>query len=86
LLDSQFNRLRMHSSDAWFFFDFDSIEPLNGLKYAAHAVWLVRSATGIDVSAPLLCDLSKASSDETGLSGDAAFSKILSAYDQPKNK
>jgi alpha-amylase/alpha-mannosidase (GH57 family) len=80
MLDSQFERLRMHSSDAWFFFDFDSIEPLNGLKYAAHAVWLARSVTGKDVSAPLLSDLALASSDETGLSGDAAFLKILNSY------
>ena len=80
MLDAQFERLRMHSSDAWFFFDFDSIEPLNGLKYAAHAVWLVRSVTGEDVSAPLLNELAKASSDETGLTGDAAFRKTLALY------
>jgi alpha-amylase/alpha-mannosidase (GH57 family) len=80
LLDSQYERLRMHSSDAWFFFDFDSIEPLNGLKYAAHAVWLARSVTGIDVSTPLLNGLAGASSNDTGISGDSAFRKILSSY------
>ncbi|MDO9545414.1 MAG: DUF3536 domain-containing protein [Pelolinea sp.] len=80
MLDAQFERLRMHSSDAWFFFDFDSIEPLNGLKYAVHAVWLVRSVTGEDISIPLLNELAKASSNETGLNGDAVFRRTLAVY------
>jgi alpha-amylase/alpha-mannosidase (GH57 family) len=81
MLESQYERLRMHSSDAWFFFDFASIEPLNGLKYAAHAVWLVRSVTGEDVSTNLLSELSKAVSVESELTGDAAFRTALALYE-----
>ena len=79
MLESQYERLRMHSSDAWFFFDFDSIEPLNGLKYAAHAVWLVKCVTGEDVSTSLLKGLSEAVSDESGLTGDVAFRTVLAS-------
>ena len=81
MLESQYERLRMHSSDAWFFFDFASIEPLNGLKYAAHAVWLVRSVTGEDVSTDLLSELAKAVSVESELTGDAAFRTALALYE-----
>jgi len=80
MLESQYERLRMHSSDAWFFSDFDSIESLNGLKYAAHAVWLVKSVTGEDISIPLLNGLSEAVSEKSGLTGDAAFRTTLSLY------
>ncbi|MCD6576697.1 MAG: DUF3536 domain-containing protein [Anaerolineaceae bacterium] len=81
MLESQYERLRMHSSDAWFFFDFDSIEPLNGLKYAAHAVWLVKSVTGEDVSANLISELEKAVSVDSGLTGDNAFRTSLALYE-----
>ena len=80
MLESQYERLRMHSSDAWFFFDFDSIEPLNGLKYAAHAVWLVKSVTGEDVSLNHLAELAKAVSVESELTGDIAFRTTLALY------
>ncbi|MCD6356900.1 MAG: DUF3536 domain-containing protein, partial [Anaerolineaceae bacterium] len=80
MLEAQFDRLRMHSSDAWFFFDFDSIEPLNGLKYAAHAVMLVKSITGLDVSAPLCPVLAQAIDKESGLTGDSAFRRVLAQY------
>jgi len=81
MLESQYERLRMHSSDAWFFFDFASIEPLNGLKYAAHAVWLVRSITGEDVSVNLLSELAKAVSVESEITGDVAFHTALALYE-----
>jgi alpha-amylase/alpha-mannosidase (GH57 family) len=80
MLESQYERLRMHSSDAWFFFDFNSIEPMNSLKYAAHAVWLVKSVTGEDVSLNLLSELAKAVNVESELTGDAAFRTALSLY------
>ena len=80
MLESQYERLRMHSSDAWFFFDFDSIEPLNGLKFAAHAVWLVKSVTGEDVSINHLAELAKAVSVESELTGDVAFLTALALY------
>ncbi len=80
LLQAQFERLRMHSSDAWFFFDFDSIEPLNGLKYAAHATWLVQKATGIDPSTSLRDILKDAKDEKSGLTGVAAFTHALDEY------
>jgi len=80
MLEAQFNRLRMHSSDAWFFFDFDSIEPLNGLKYAVHAVCLARDITGKDASQPLLPILADAMDDESGLTGDVAFRRVMAQY------
>jgi len=80
MLESQYERLRMHSSDAWFFFDFDGIEPMNGLKYAAHAVWLVKSVTGEDVSVNLLSELAKAVNVESELTGDTAFRTALAYY------
>jgi len=79
LLAMQAERLRMHSSDAWFFFDFDSLEPLNALKYAAHAVQLLMHAGGEDISRPLLPILAPAVSEKTGLTGDQAFRDILRA-------
>ena len=44
----------MLSSDAWFFYDLDRIEPLNALKYAAHATYLTELACGRNVSEELL--------------------------------
>ncbi len=81
MLESQYERLRMHSSDAWFFFGFANIEPINSLKYAAHAVWLVRSVTGEDVSINLLSELEKAVSVKSDLTGDVAFRRALASYE-----
>lgn len=80
LLEAEFERLRMHSSDAWFFFDFDSIEPLNGLKYAAHAVWLVEQAIGENLSQPLCSILAGAKDKTSGLTGDVAFRRVMEDY------
>jgi hypothetical protein len=80
LLESQFERLRMHSSDAWFFFDFDSIEPLNGLRYAAHATQCMLRASGEDISQPLCAILAQAKDNQSGLTGDSAFRNVLAEY------
>jgi len=73
LLAAENERLRMLSSDAWFFYDLDRIEPLNALKYAAHATYLTRLASGKDVSEALLPIISRAQSKASGLHGDMAF-------------
>jgi len=80
LLAAENERLRMLSSDAWFFYDMDRIEPLNALKYAAHATYLTRLASGKDVSEALLPIISRAQSKASGLHGDMAFLSYLSRF------
>ncbi len=81
LLAAQHERLRMLSSDAWFFYDLDRIEPLNALKYAAHATYLTRLACGRNVSEELLPIISRAHSQLSGLHGDMAFLSYLSRFE-----
>jgi hypothetical protein len=80
LLAAQHERLRMFSSDAWFFYDLDRIEPLNALKYAAHAAYLTKLACGRDVSQDLLPIISRAQSQQSGLHGDMAYLSYLSRF------
>lgn len=81
LLRAQYERLRMLSSDAWFFYDLDRIEPLNALKYAAHAVQLVEQAVGIDPTDGLIDIISQAKSELSGLTGDMAFLGFLKKFE-----
>ena len=81
LVQAQFERLRMFSSDAWFFFDLDRIEPLNALKYAAHATNLVEQATGQDPSDGLISIVSEARSELSGLTGEMAFLGYLKKFE-----
>jgi hypothetical protein len=71
----------MFSSDAWFFYDLDRIEPLNSLKYAAHAVSLAEQATGQDASDGLVRIISQAHSELSGLTGDMAFLGFLKKFE-----
>jgi len=82
LLKAQFERLRMFSSDAWFYYDLDRIEPLNALKYAAHATSLVENAVGIDPSEQFISIISKARSELSGLTGDMAFLGFLKKFEK----
>ena len=82
LVQSQHERLRMLSSDAWFFFDLDRIEPLNALKYAAHATSLTELATGVDPSDGLVRIISQAHSELSGLTGDMAFLGFLKKFEK----
>ena len=82
LVEAQFERLRMFSSDAWFFFDLDRIEPLNALKYAAHAANLVEQATGQDPSDGLISLISEARSKLSGLTGDMVFLGYLKKFEK----
>ena len=81
LVQAQFERLRMFSSDAWFFFDLDRIEPLNALKYAAHATNLIEQATGQDPSDGLISIISEARSELSGLTGEMAFLGYLKKFE-----
>jgi alpha-amylase/alpha-mannosidase (GH57 family) len=85
LLQAQFERLRMLSSDAWFFYDLDRIEPLNALKYAAHAVSLVEKATGIDTSENLIPIIAEARSEISSVTGDICFLGFLKKFEQAGN-
>jgi hypothetical protein len=73
LLRSQYERQRMFTSCGWFFDDFGRIEPRNNLAYAVRAVWLARSATGIDLSHKFKADLQHVVSHKTGLRADIVF-------------
>jgi hypothetical protein len=76
----------MFSSDAWFFYDLDRIEPLNALKYAAHATSLTEQATGKDPSDGLVRIIAKAHSELSGLTGDMAFLGFLKKFEKLTRK
>lgn len=81
LIRAQYERLRMFSSDAWFFYDLDRIEPFNALKYAAHATSLVEQATGEDPSADIMDIIAPAHSQVSGVSGEMAFLGFLKKFE-----
>jgi hypothetical protein len=82
LLEAQDNRMKMFASDAWFFEEFDRIEPRNAIQYAAYSAWLVKRATGVDVHSALKNDLAKAISLDGRTSGDAVFSSYWDNLNQ----
>lgn len=82
LVQAQYERLRMLSSDAWFFYDLDRIEPLNALKYAAHAVYLVERAVEADPSDEIIPIISQAKSELSGLTGELAFLGYLKKFEK----
>jgi alpha-amylase/alpha-mannosidase (GH57 family) len=73
LLKAEDNRMKMFASDAWFFDEFDRIEPRNAIHYAAFAAWQVLQSTGKDVFTALKEDLSQAISFDGKTAGDAVF-------------
>ena len=73
LLEAQYERQRMFASCAWFFEDFDRIEPRNAVAYATQAARLTCQATGVDLSEQLVKNLSKVTSSRTALKGDTVF-------------
>jgi hypothetical protein len=77
LLEAQRQRQQMFMSCGWFFDDFSRIEPRNNVTYAAHAVNLMRLATGIDLSAQVVADLRYVVSKSTGIRGDMVFMSVL---------
>jgi len=81
LLEAQYERLRMFSSDAWFFYDLDRIEPLNALKYAAHATGLVERAIGHDPAYALIDIAARARSEISSLTADIMFLGFLKKFE-----
>ncbi len=73
LLAAQFQRQRMFTSCAWFFEDFDRIEPRNNVKYAAQAVWLTRLATGVDLDAQAMHYLEAVKSWRSSITADQVY-------------
>jgi alpha-amylase/alpha-mannosidase (GH57 family) len=73
LLKSQLERQKVFASCAWFFEDFERIEPQNAVRYTAHAVWLTKQATGIDISGYASRWLKPVRSWKSGLRADAIF-------------
>lgn len=82
LAEAQYERLRMFSSDAWFFYDLDRIEPLNAFKYAAHATSQVELTAGQDPSDGLVRIISQARSELSGLNGEMAFLGYLKKFER----
>lgn len=81
LLEAQRERQRMYTSCGFFFEDFDRIEPINNLAYAAQAVRLVRLATGVDLVPTLMAELHQVISQRTGLRADVVFLRHLQRAD-----
>jgi len=73
LLKAQFERQRIFTSCAWFFEDFDRIEPQNNVAYAAQAAWLTEKATGANLSPLAGSVLSEVNSWRTGLNAKDVF-------------
>ena len=73
MLRAQVQKQRMFTSCGWFFEDFDRLEPRLVVNAAAHAVWWMKLATGVDF-VPMACDLlSLVHSWRSPLTGDAVF-------------
>jgi hypothetical protein len=77
LLRSQFERQRMFASCAWFFEDFDRIEPKNAVRYAANAIHLAQKATGDSLAGDLISYFEKVSSNRVVLNAAQVFSDFL---------
>ncbi|MBI9050510.1 MAG: DUF3536 domain-containing protein [Anaerolineaceae bacterium] len=75
LFQAQWERQRMYTSCAWFFEDFDRIEPQNNVAYLAQAIWLTLQAGGIDLSAKAERLLSEVKSNRVALTADQVFIK-----------
>ena len=84
LFEAQLDGQRMFTSCGWFFEDLDRIEPRNNLAYAAHAVWLVKKATAIDLLRDLMPYLEKAKSWRSGLTAADVFMQAFSRFERSK--
>lgn len=84
LLEAEHQRQKMYTSCAWFFEDFDRIEPKNCLAYAAQSVFLVQQAVGTDISSVGAEALTQVKSQRTGLRGVEVFQQQLHRASQVK--
>jgi alpha-amylase/alpha-mannosidase (GH57 family) len=75
LLKAEDQRMKMFTSDAWFFEEFDRIELYNAIHAAAYAVWLVKQVTGIDLSHITCSDLRQVKSNNSNSNGEVIFQK-----------
>lgn len=65
LLEMQRNAMLMYTSCGWFFDDISRIETVQILRYAARAVELAENISGLQIEAPFLEALEKASGNTT---------------------
>ncbi len=81
LLEAQMESQKMFTSCGWFFEDLDRIEPRNNLVAAAHALWLTRLASGIDLMEKLIPGLEKIKSLKTNLTGADIFRDAFNRFE-----
>ena len=77
LLRSQFERQRMFASCAWFFEDFDRIEPQNAVKFAAFAIYLAEKATHTQLSGDVVPVFEKVKSKRSDINAGDIFREFL---------
>ncbi|MDP3721602.1 MAG: DUF3536 domain-containing protein, partial [Anaerolineaceae bacterium] len=82
LFQAELECQRMFTSCGWFFNDLDRIEPRNAVIYGAHAVWLVRQATGIDISPEAALLLEKSTSLQNHLSALDFYKDAMRRFKQ----
>jgi alpha-amylase/alpha-mannosidase (GH57 family) len=75
LLDAQDNRMKMFVSDAWFFEEFDRLEPRNAIHFATYAAFQVKKAVGVDLTPQFREELAQVKSDSTGRKGQQIFNE-----------
>ncbi|MAT41014.1 MAG: glycoside hydrolase [Anaerolineaceae bacterium] len=73
LMRGQINRQRMYTSCGWFFDDFDRIEPINVVSYAAQALYWISRVSGKNYMEQLLPSYKKISSWRSNLNGADVF-------------
>jgi len=69
----QVNRQRMYTSCGWFFDDFDRIEPVNVVSYAAQALYWTSRVSGEEYLEKLLPFFKIIASWRTNLNGADVF-------------
>ncbi len=82
LFQVQLECQRMFTSCGWFFNELDRIEPRNAVAYAAHAIWLTRQATGIDISAEIRPLLEKSKNWQNSTSALDFFEDAFHRFEQ----
>lgn len=73
LLRAERDMLRAQASDAWFFEEFNRIEPRNAIRCAAYALWLTRRAGAEDARPQVLPILHKCTSADGKVNGEQMF-------------
>ena len=85
LFTAQADGQRMFTSCGWFFDDFDRIEPRNNIAYAAHAVWLIKRCTQIDLAPQITPHLEKVKSWSTGITAASVFFDAMQRFERSSN-